>query len=243
MEAKDGGNKSGGKSFLIAVDRKTGKDRWQIPRTSDLVAYSTPCVYQNANGRTELIFNSKPHGICGIDPKTGKVNWEVTGLLDKRSCSSSLLAGGLLIASCGSGGGGNYLVAIHPGGTGKPNAGQLAYKIDKSAPYVPTPIAKGDLLFMWSDGGVVTGVKASTGEILWQNRVGGNYFGSPICIEDRLYNISTDGEVLVVGATDKYTPLGKNPLGEISHSTPSVANGTLYLRTFSHLISLGGKKG
>jgi outer membrane protein assembly factor BamB len=231
-----------GKSFLIAVDRKTGQTRWQVERSSDVVAYSTPCVYQPEGGKPQLIFNSKAHGISSIDPATGKINWEVGGLLDKRSCSSSLLADGLFIASCGSGGGGNYLVAVHPGDTGKSDAGQLAYRVDKSAPYVPTPIAKGKHLFMWSDKGVATCLKAATGEILWQERVGGNFFGSPICVGDRLYNISVDGVVVVIAASENYNMLAQNPLGEKSHSTPAAANGTLYLRTVSHLYSLGGKQ-
>lgn len=240
---KTDGKPAAGKSFLIAVDRKTGSTRWTVDRQSDVVPYSTPCIYQPEGGSPQLIFNASAHGITSIDPQTGKINWEVAGLFDKRSCSSPILADGLLIGSCGSGGGGNYLVAIHPGGTGKPNAGQLAYKIDKSAPYVPTPIAKNGLLFLWADGGVVSCVRTATGEPLWTNRVGGTYFGSPICVQDRIYNIAADGTLVVVAADEKFNLLAKNSLGEFSHSTPAVANGTLYLRTFSHLISVGGKKG
>jgi outer membrane protein assembly factor BamB len=235
--------KEAGKSFLIAVDRKTGETRWQVERTSDVVAYSTPCVYHPEGGKPQLIFNSKAHGISSIDPATGKVNWEIGGLLDKRSCSSSLFADGLFIASCGSGGGGNYLVAAYPGDIGTSNAGQLAYQIKEAAPYVPTPIAVGKLLFLWSDKGIVSCVKAASGETLWHNRVGGNFFGSPICVGDRLYNIADDGSVVVIAASDSFNLLAKIPLGEQSHSTPAVADGTMYLRTVSHLYSIGGKRG
>jgi outer membrane protein assembly factor BamB len=235
--------KEAGKSFLIAVDRKTGQTRWQIDRESDVVAYSTPCVYQPEGGKPQLIFNSSAHGISSIDPASGKINWEIGGLLDKRSCSSSLMADGLFIASCGSGGGGNYLVAVHPGDTGKSDAGQLAYRVEKAAPYVPTPIAKGEYLFLWNDKGMAACLKATTGEYLWEKRVGGNFFGSPICVGDRLFNIDVDGNVVVLAASDNYNLLAKNPLGEKSHSTPAVANGTLYLRTVSHLYSVGGKQG
>jgi outer membrane protein assembly factor BamB len=241
-QAKKDGKPAGGKSFLIAVDRKTGSTRWTVDRDSDVVAYSTPCIYQPEGSPPQVIFNSSAHGITSINPKSGKINWEVGGLFDKRSCSSPILADGLLIGSCGSGGGGNYLVAIHPGGTDKPKAGQLAYRIDKAAPYVPTPIARNGLLFLWADGGVVSCVRAGTGETLWSNRVGGNYFGSPICVQDRIYNIAADGTLVVVAAADTFNLLAKNSLGELSHSTPAVANGTMYLRTFSHLISVGGKK-
>ena len=137
-------NDGAGKSSLIAVDRLTGKTRWQTERTTAVVTYSTPYVYQPEQGPPELIFNSQGHGMTGVDPKTGKTNWEIS-ILDKRSVSSPILAGGLVFASCGSGGGGNYVVAVKPGSAITGKQPEIAYKVNQSAPYVPTPIAKGDL--------------------------------------------------------------------------------------------------
>jgi outer membrane protein assembly factor BamB len=232
----------GGNSFVTALNRATGETVWKLDRTSDVVAYSTPCEHRSADGAIELIFNSKAHGITGVNPYTGKVNWSVTGLFDKRSVSSSVIAAGdLLIGSCGSGGGGNYLVAVHPGTASKPDSGSLAYKITRQMPYVPTPIAKDDLLFLWADNGIVSCVEAKSGEILWQNRIGGTYYGSPICVQNRLYAVDTTGTVVVLAAEREFAELGRNPLEELCHSTPAVANGRLYLRTYEHLIALGPK--
>ena len=234
------GSDQDGQSSLVAVDRLTGRDRWRTPRRPSFVAYSTPCVYKPPGGSVELIFNSGSHGISGIDPKTGKTNWELA-VFDKRSVSSPVLADGLLIGSCGSGAGGNYVVAVRPGNIERNIEPQLAYKIDRSAPYVPTPLAKGDLLFLWSDKGVVTCVRAASGTTLWQQRVGGNFSGSPVCVGDRLYCISDEGDVFVLAAAEKFELLGRNPLGEPSRATPAVAGGSMYLRTYSHLVSIGGK--
>lgn len=228
-----------GTSSLLAVDRHTGELRWKLDRRTATVAYSTPCVYQSEGGETELIFNSESHGITSIDPANGRVNWEL-GVFSKRSVSSPIIAGGLIFGSCGSGGGGNYLVALRP----PENQGaspEIAYKIESSAPYVPTPVALGDLVFLWSDNGIVTCARASSGKTLWQKRVGGNYHGSPICAGGRLYCIRDDGEVTVVAAAEKYELLGRNQLGEESRSTPAVAHGRLYLRSCAHLVSVGGK--
>ncbi|HVW01004.1 MAG TPA: PQQ-binding-like beta-propeller repeat protein [Planctomycetaceae bacterium] len=231
-----------GKSYLIAVDARTGETQWKLDRDSAVVAYSTPCLHRTRDGGSELIFNSQAHGITAVDPRSGSVNWEVRDLFDKRSCSSPVVAdGNLIIGTCGSGGGGNYVVAVKPGTAGEANSGSLAYKIDKQAPYVPTPIAKGDLLFLWSDNGIVSAVRAKTGEPLWQKRVGGTYYGSPVCVDDHLYCINTAGEVVVLRAGEEFEELGRNPLGEMSHSTPAVADGRMYLRTYKHLVSLGRK--
>lgn len=236
-----------GKSFLIAVDRKTGADRWITERESVRVAYSTPCVFQPQGGQPQLIFNSQAHGITGINPKDGSVVWEIANsdakpLLNKRSVSSPVLVSGMVTASCGSGGGGNYLVLVRPGT--QDSKSELVRRIDQKdgAPYVPTPVAYGDLLFLWNDRGIASCVNAVSGEVHWVKRVGQNYFGSPIRIQDKIYCVSTDGDVIVVKASAEYELLATNSLGENCHSTPAVADGVMYLRTYNHLISVGGKK-
>lgn len=235
------GNEQDGVSSLVALDCATGEVAWQTPRKTREVSYSTPCVYQPAGGPVQLLFNSGAHGIAGVNPSNGQPYWELD-VFDKRSCSSPIIAGDLIVGSCGSGGGGNYVVAVRPGKADGSQPAEVAYKITKSAPYVPTGIYKDGLLFLWSDQGVATGVEAETGKILWQNRVGGKFFGSPICVANRLIAMSDAGEAVVLAAAPEYKLLARNPLGEGSHSTPAVAGGVLYLRTFSHLVSIGGKK-
>lgn len=229
------------KSFVAAVDRTTGARRWTTERKSTMASYSTPCLFQAAAGPAEMVFASNAHGLYGLDPRTGAVSWEAS-VFDKRTVSSPVIASGLLVATCGSGGGGNYIVAVKPGGKGDVTATHLAYKLQKSIPYVPTPVARGDLLFLWNDKGIVSCVEAASGNMVWQERVGGDYSGSPILIGDRLLAMSEEGEVPVVSASREFKVLARNPLGEGSRSTPAVAGGRLYLRTHTHLISIGGEK-
>ncbi len=236
---EQGDEAANGISFLIAVDRRTGETRWQRARQTEQVAYSTPCVFSQPGKPDELIFNSGAHGVTSIDPQTGNVNWEID-VLNKRSVSSPVLAAGLIFATCGSGGGGNYVVAVKPGS--KSVQPEIAYRVDDAAPYVPTVVAQGNRIFLWSDAGVVSCLEASSNKQIWKKRVGGNYSGSPIIVGDKLVCMSMDGTAVVLAASDEYELLGKNPLGEESRSTPSVCDGRLYLRTYSHLISLGGKK-
>ena len=69
---KPDGPNPAGRSFVIAVDRKTGQTRWQTETKTFLAGYSTPCVYQAEGGRAELIFSTTAHGIMAVDPATGK---------------------------------------------------------------------------------------------------------------------------------------------------------------------------
>ncbi len=70
--------------------------------------------------------------------------------------------------------------------------------------------------------------------------MGGKFFGSPIRVQDRLYAISREGQVVVLAAADHYKLLGRMNLGEPSQSTPAVAGGVLYLRTLLQVLAVGG---
>lgn len=230
-----------GDSFIVAVDAKTGSTVWQTPRRSAVVAYSTPCVYEPKNEKAALIFNSQAHGIYAVDPDNGMVLWEYDKAFDKRSVSSPIVAGDIIYGSCGAGGGGNSVTAVKAG-NGKDRKPELAYQLKKSAPYVPTGVVVGDLVWLWSDGGIVTCMHAPTGTIRYQERVGGNFFGSPVWVDERLFCVSTSGEIVVLEASDKFNVLHRFALNGLCHTTPAVALGRMFIRTEKHLLSLGGPK-
>lgn len=234
------GQRAVGKSSLIAVDRKTGQTRWQTERQTALAAYSTPCIYQAEGGKPEIIFSSTAHGITAVDPATGKVNWEVNGIFKDRCVGSPVFAPGLIFAGYGLGTRGTLYVAVRPGSAEK--KAEVAYEIPKPVPLVVTPIVKDGRLYLWYDDGTVACLKVETGEVVWREKAGGSYYGSPVWVSGRLYCIARNGDVVVLAAADKFEALARVPLGETSFATPAVAGGVMYLRTLNYLYSLGGKK-
>ena len=92
--------------------------------------------------------------------------------------------------------------------------------------------------FLWGDNGVVHCLEAATQREVWMKRVPGNYSGSPVCVDGKLYIISEDGDVVVIAASPEFRELGRSSLGDPSYSTPAVAAGRLYLRTFHRLACL-----
>ncbi len=235
-------NEQDGDSFLIALDSKTGETRWKTPRSSTNTCYSTPFIYHPKGQQPALIFSSQAHGISAIDPDNGTSKWDYAKAFDKRSVASPIVASGLIIGSCGQGGGqSDYLVAIRPGDVAAGKRPQLAYELRRAAPYVPTGVAYGDLLFLWDDSLTATCLHAPSGEIRWQERVGGDTFGSPVCVDGRLFCVSATGDVIVIAASGQFHELARNPLGETCHTTPAVAGGRMYIRTVGHLFSIGGK--
>jgi len=118
---------------------------------------------------------------------------------------------------------------------------KIVWERKKVIPYVPTPVVYEGHLYEWSDEGICACVDLDNGKDIWVKRLGGNYSGSPICIDGKLYCIAEDGEVVVIAASDEYKLLARNPLGERSQSTPAVAGGMMFLRSLSHLYAVGGR--
>ncbi len=236
------GNDQEGPSSLLAFDRHSGKPRWDIKRRSTRATYSTPCIYKRKGGAVDIIFTDWQHGITGIDPKTGKQSWEIAvfGERKERAIGSPVVAGDLVIGTCGFVNAKKHLVAVRPERVGSEIQGRVIYRIERAVPHVPTVLAYRELLFLWTEKGIVTCVKAKSGEQVWQNRAGGDFHGSPVCVGGKLYCVSTRGVVVVIAASEKFEVLARNELGEPCRSTPAVAGGRMYLRTVSHLFSLGG---
>ncbi len=233
-------NDQDGESFTLALDAKTGEDRWRTPRKTEKTAYATPLIYRSQDGPAQLIQSSWAHGVSSLDAGTGKVNWELD-VMTYRVVGSPAVASGLIFAGCGGGGVGKRMFAVRPGDPSKGTEPEVAYEMKGALPYVPTPIGKDPLVFLWGDQGIVTCLDAPTGKVLWKERVGGNYFGSPVRVGDHLYCISREGELVVLAADDEFRVVSRIDLGERSNSTPAVADGVMYLRTVSHLMAIGGR--
>jgi len=148
----------------------------------------------------------------------------------------------MILGNCGEGSGNNSVVALKPGDKNgaKP---EVVYKVGKtSAPYVPSLINHGNLVFLWGDKGIVSCIDGATGNVHWRERVGGNFSGSPVRIGDRIVAISAEGEVVTLAAAKEFKVLSRIALDDVSRSTPAIADGRMYLRTQSKLYSVGGKK-
>ncbi len=234
-------NEQNGPSSVVALDTATGRQRWKTPRRVEKAAYSTPCLVEMPGAATQLIVTSWAHGVSSLDPLSGTSLWELP-VFKYRVVGSPLAAEGLIFAGSGGGKSSKRFVAVRPANPTDPNSKpEVVFEVPKGSPYVPTPVAHKGLLFLFGDQGVVKCVDAATGADRWEERVGGDYFGSPIRIDDRLYCISRQGELVVLAAADKYELLARIDLEERSSSTPAVADGVLYLRTLSHVMAVGPK--
>lgn len=238
-------NDQDGPSSVYALDKQTGATRWVSPRSFRDVStsYSTPIVVAEPRQSPQLICVSAAMGVSSIDPRSGLLNWRSEDF-PLRTVASPVYGNGLVIASCGQGGRfGVKQIAVDVNSRDADGRASVKWVREKLIPYVPSPIVYGGHLYEWSDQGIVTCVDVETGKDVWTHRLGGNYSGSPLCIDGKLYGVEESGKVMVIATGAEFKELGSADLGDGFHSTPSVANGKLYLRTFSRLKCLEAKKG
>lgn len=233
-------NQQDGPAAIIALDAKTGDTRWKNDRKLRLTAHSTPLVLRREGSPPRLFTTNSGDGFLSLDPRTGE-QLSRADVLSARCVGSPIIAGGFVLATSGGGGRGRDLLAIPVDSNDELTKDDAAWTRDRNLPYVPTPIAFGEHLFLWGDNGVVTCLDALTGREIWTERVGGNYSGSPVCADGKLYCIAQDGTVVVIAAAPQYELLGKTELGEGCHATPAIAGGRMFIRGFETLFCLSAK--
>ena len=226
-----------GTSTMIALNCKDGSDVWKTPLTPARSCYGVPGIFTDKTGRDQLIGCNTGDGFFSLDPETGKKNWS-TLPFRMRSVASTLIADGLIIGSNGSGGGGNYLVAIRPDEKGAEP--EKVYQLQK-ANYVPSPVAVDGKLFLFTDKGIGRCFDLQSGKIHWQQRVAKGFSGSPIATKSHVYVIDESGKLYVIAVDSEYKLVSSVELGEDARSTPAVARNRLYLRTDSRLVCVGEK--
>ncbi|MFT5465795.1 MAG: outer membrane protein assembly factor BamB [Verrucomicrobiales bacterium] len=221
---------------------------WPSDRKELKTTYSTPTLFENSKGETEILVSSMAFGIQSLDPQTGEENWRFDEQAGVRTVASPVVEDGVIFATWGSGNGAKAHAAIIAGSENEDGKPTIAWKWDsnKGLPYVPTPLAHNGLLYMWNDAGVLTCVRAKDGEVVFgPERVSGRYFSNPILIGDKIYCGSREDSeggpaIVVVEASETFKILARNPLEAGVNATPAVADGKLFIRTDKHLISVGG---
>src|SRR6185295_13568178 len=147
-----------------------------------------------------------------LDPKTGDVNWEMRDVFRVRCVASPVQVGDLLFGTAGNSSGERQAVVVRPGSHKNGTAASVVYQVGRGICYVPTPIVVGKNLYLWGDSGIVTCVEGETGKQVYMERVGGNFFGSPVCADGKLWAMSAKGELVVLSASDKFEVLGRTDL-------------------------------
>jgi outer membrane protein assembly factor BamB len=241
------------KSFLVALDKKTGKQLWRAERDQKS-NWATPYVWENEK-RTELIVSGRKK-ICSYDLE-GQVLWELGGMSAIVIPTPFAKSGLLYVCSGYVGDKVRPVYAVRPGATGditlkegESSNAYIAWCEKTAAPYNPSPLVYGDLFYVLFDFGFLSCRDARTGaERYDKQRINpdgtSGFTASPWAYDNKVFCLSEDGDTFVVQPGSEYKLIGKNSLGEMCMATPAIARDSLIIRTASKLYRIrnGGKGG
>jgi outer membrane protein assembly factor BamB len=229
----------GDKRFVVALDRATGRVRWQTDRDVNVArkfSFSTPLLI-TVNGQKQVI-SPGSNVVSALDPATGKEIWRVR--YNGYSVIPRPVYGhGLVFIATG------YeaptVMAIRPDGRGDVTDTHVAWTSRKNAPHTPSLLLLGDELYMVSDGGMASCVDAKTGKVHWQESLESHYSASPLAADGKIYFQSEEGVGTVIKAGKQFELVAKNDLGERSLASFAAADGALFIRTEKNLYRIEGK--
>ena len=233
--------------FLVALEKQTGKVIWKQDRghleaaaqkrAIAKMSYSTPLI-QSVGGTNQLVCSGADH-VASYNINDGKEIWWMPyngfSIVGRPSYGNSLF---YVVGSirqdhfC--------IYAIQPG-KGQLKNKQIKWKYSKGVPHVSSPILVDTEIYFVHDGGVASCLNAITGELIWNERLGGNYDASPIEIQNRLYFLNREGKTTVLSAGKKFDKLATNQLKGTFKASPAVADEALFLRSDTHLFRIEKK--
>lgn len=226
---------NGGASFIVALDKKTGKQVWKTPRKVQ-VSWATPLLVRTGS-RAELIA-SGTEAIIAYDPLTGKELWRHAGV-SSNAIPSPVANNEMVFVSAGFPA--KIAMAITLGGTGD-LAEKVAWKYEKGTAYVPSPILYGDYLYLTTDRGILTCLDAKTGKVKYEGGrvpIPATFTASPVAVDGKLLLTSEDGDTFIVKAGPVHEIIGTNTVGEPVYASPAIADGRIFIRAERNLYAIG----
>lgn len=225
-------------AYVVALDRKSGEEKWRIDRPNKLRSYCPPVVV-DAAGKKQLVMTGSKC-VASYDPDTGAQNWIVDGPTEQ-FVSSVVMHNGVLLLTAGFPQ--KWVMAIKPDGTGNVTNTHVLWKKLGEGGYVPSPVAHDGKLFLVDDGGSASCWDVKTGKMRWKERLSGKeHHTSAVVADGRVYLTSDEGVTFVLKASDEFEVLAKNPLGEPVYASPAFSDGDIIIRGAKHLWCIGEKK-
>jgi len=227
-----------GPSYLLAVSKQTGANKWKVERPSN-ISWSSPITAAPPAGSpkspTEVIVSSKG-SVEAYDVADGKVRWSLTGLKGNTTASPTVTEKLVIVGSSDVG----QSVAIKRGGSDTLGAGDVAWRLTDAAASFSSPLAYQGKVYFINKSGVATCVEEATGKQLWTRRLAGSAWASPIGAAGRIYYFGKDGTTSVVAPGAEFESLSENVL-KVDGRLYGVAAvpGAFVLRTGRKLICVG----
>jgi len=229
------GGKGSGPWRMAAFHRKTGEMIWRVKRYAD-ESYGSPLVC-TSGGREQVVIIG-PHNTRSYDPATGRRLWEVVG--PATYCAATCAFNDEMIFAT-AGHPQHALFGILADGTGDVTETHIAWRSDRKAGYVPSPLYANGLVYAISDKGLMRCYDAKNGKVIWEQNMKARFYSSPVLVGDKLYVFGRKGKGFVLAAEREYRLLATNTLPHGVNATPVILDSKIYLRSLGDFYCLGEK--
>lgn len=225
-------------SSLVALDKATGKEVWRADGIKE--AWNTPLLVSGTSGSPELVVPIFRQ-ILGIDPDSGEKRWTCNTNINWYMVPSPVTDGTGVVYCIGGRSGG--ALAVRLGGQGDVTESHRLWLGTKGSNVSSPILSDGHLYWMHDQLGIAFCAKATTGELVYQERLPGadQVYASPVLADGKLYYVSRRGRTFVVAAKPEFELLATNELEERGRfdASPAVADGRLLIRSNRFLYSIG----
>jgi outer membrane protein assembly factor BamB len=227
---------TGARSFLAAFDKKTGLEVWRTP-PRDRLEWSTPTVSE-VDGVPQLIVGASQN-VMAFDPATGRELWQSKGLVAKLPAAAKpgedpvVLSAGLSPA---------VTLAVRGGSARIPDKSRVLWTYANGGPYVGSPLAYRDDVYLMTGSGHLTCLDAMTGGVKYEDAsvpASASVFIAPLAYDGQIVLANEAGEVFLVKAGPSHELLHANSIGEALVAAPAIAGGRIFLRGAGHLYCIG----
>ena len=222
---------------LVALDKKTGKERWRVGGIRE--AWNTPQLVQIGDGASELIVPIFGK-VRAFDPASGNELWSCDTGIKWYMVPSVVSHDGIIY--CIGGRSGDSL-AVRAGGRGDVTQSHLLWSRNKGSNVSSPILHDGHLYWMHEKLGIAYCADATTGEIVYEERVprADQVYASPVLADGKLYYVSRRGRAFVIAAEPQFKLLATNELEDRGRfdASPAIADNRLFLRSNRFLYCIG----
>jgi hypothetical protein len=130
------------------------------------------------------------------------------------------------------------LLAVRLDGSGDVTESHVAFRVRRGVPHNPSPLVAGEHLYLVSDLGVLTCLKAADGREVWRERLAGNFSASPTLAGGHIYLVGEDATTYVISPGGPFDLVATNRLDGRALASPAFVDGAIYFRTDTHLYAI-----
>ncbi|MEM9940441.1 MAG: PQQ-binding-like beta-propeller repeat protein [Planctomycetota bacterium] len=206
-----------GPSYLLAVDKKTGENRWKTDRESRS-SWSSPVV-ADINGVQQVVISSNGT-VDSYKADSGEQLWSVEQVGGNTIPSVTVVGNQIIAGAKPSERGGESeipqttcCISVDAGQSSK---AEIAWRSRNAICHYASPLVVDGLVYSVNNVGVFCCTDLASGETLYRERTAGMCWATPMAADGHIYLFGKDGKTTVIQSGKQYKEVAVNDLWDMA---------------------------